>query len=204
MTHHVLRCRLCGSLLRKQAKNVLFLGRKRKQFYVWSPLVLQVLHAVHTLPPLSSWHWPKVAVHVFMWLVPKPWWLDQMKGCFYLCATCVEKVPLTELVLHGWLEINEWTKEATANIDLWSTNAKPPSSCCIMLTLRAGSQQSCLFWPETMCWLDPEWTYWNGGFIDMLKNSEFNHRSLSLSLSLSLSHTHTHTHTHTGAITQWS
>ena len=50
------------------------------------------------------------------------------------------------------------------------------------------------FWPETVCWLDPEWTYWNGGFIDMLKNSEFNHRSLSLSLSLS--HTHTHTHTH--------
>lgn len=126
MTYHVLRCRPCGNLLRKQAKNVLFLGRKRKQFYVWSPLVLQVLHAIHTLPPLSSWHWPKVAVHVFMWLVPKPWWLDQMKGCFYLCATCVEKVPLTELVLHGWLEINEWTKEATANTDLWSTDAKPP------------------------------------------------------------------------------
>ena len=126
MTYHVLRCRPCGNLLRKQAKNVLFLGRERKQFYVWSPLVLQVLHAVHTLPPLSSWHWPKVAVHVFMWLVPKSWWLDQMKGCFYLCATCVEKVPLTELVLHGWLEINEWIKEATANTDLWSTNAKPP------------------------------------------------------------------------------
>ena len=41
----------------------------------------------------------------------------------------------------------------------------------------------------------PRITYWNGGFIDMLKNSEFNHRSLSLFLSLSLSLSHTHTHT---------
>lgn len=159
MTHHVLRCRPCGNLLRKQAKSVLFLGRKRKQFCVWSPLVLQVLHAIHTFPSLSSWHWPKVALHVFMWLVPKPWWLDQVKGCFYLCATCVDKVPLTELVLHGWLEMNEWMNK-WSNSRHWPVVywCQTPSSCCIMLTLRAGRQQSCLFWPETMSWLDPEWT----------------------------------------------
>lgn len=38
--------------LKETKQSVLFLGRKRKQFYVWSPLVLQVLHAIFIHSPL--------------------------------------------------------------------------------------------------------------------------------------------------------
>lgn len=36
-------------------------------------------------------------------------------------------------------------------------------------TLLALSPESCLSWPEAVCWLGPEWKYWNGRITEALK-----------------------------------
>lgn len=157
----------CRNLFSKErTKNFLFLGRERKVLLLpaimyWAPYPCRcyVLFMYSLLYPHDTD--PR-------WLFMSPCGLgtgvvgtqatmtSPNEGLFPSYATSAEKVPLTELALHGWWGVNEWTKEkTTAGTDLWSTDAQRRLLLHHAATLKAWSQHSCLSWPEIVCWLGP-------------------------------------------------
>lgn len=162
-------CRVETSSQRKELKIFSsWVGRENSfitaSHHVLSPLPLQVLCAFHALPPLSSWHWPEVAVHVSVRVRNRCGWypshddFTKWRAVSLTCNKCRESA--FDRVGAPWMIRGEWMNKGEDHSRHWPVVYWRPTPPYIMLPLLRLGASTVAFPGQKLCaGLAPEWNY---------------------------------------------